>query len=213
MKTKFRTPRKILSVFLCILMLTTSVVIANPFTASAAAVFDPSRYGNYSGNSQTYSYFAEHTGTAWNQTQWHAVLTWCAYAKFFGVSDIINSSSASTTHTDYSQSASGTIQMNSAAPDRDRTLAKVVINSPVVHTFYDYRSGVKNINPVWKLYSYRSGNESASTSILDNKPNAGETKSLTPSVQGRYETLYSNQHHIMVNITVPVKYTDTEIVI
>ena len=35
MKAKFRTPRKILSVFLCILMLTTSVVIANPFTASA----------------------------------------------------------------------------------------------------------------------------------------------------------------------------------
>ena len=37
MKAKFRTPRKILSVFLCILMLTTSVVIANPFTASAAS--------------------------------------------------------------------------------------------------------------------------------------------------------------------------------
>ena len=40
MKTKFRTPRKILSVFLCILMLTTSVVIANPFTASAATAFN-----------------------------------------------------------------------------------------------------------------------------------------------------------------------------
>ena len=187
-------------------MLTTSVVIANPFTASAAAVFDPSRYGNYSGNSQTYTYFAEHTGIASDNTQWHAELTWCAYAKFFGVSDIINSSSASTTHTDYSQSGSGTHHVGSGDSDSYRDLMKVVINSPVVHTFYDYRSGVENINPVWKLYSYRSGNESASTSILDNKPNAGETKSLTPSVQGRYETLYSNQRHIMVNITVPVKY-------
>lgn len=189
MKTKFRTPRKILSVFLCILMLTTSVVIANPFTASAAAVFDPSRYGNYSGNSQTYTYFAEHTGIASDNTQWHMELTWCAYAKFFGVSDIINSSSASTTHTDYSQSGSGTHHVGSGDSDSSRDLMKVVINSPVVHTFYDYRSGVENINPVWKLYSYRSGNESASTSILGNKPNAGETKSLTPSVQGRYETL------------------------
>ena len=35
MKAKFRTPRRILSVFLCILMLATTVVIANPFTAEA----------------------------------------------------------------------------------------------------------------------------------------------------------------------------------
>ena len=132
MKTKFRTPRKILSVFLCILMLATSVVIANPFTASAAAVFDPSRYGNYSGNSQTYSYHAEHTGVAWDDGKWHEEATWCADAKFFGVSDIIDSSSASTTHTDYSQSGKG------AHKRGDNDLMKVVINSPVVHTFCSY---------------------------------------------------------------------------
>ena len=62
MKTKFRTPRKILSVFLCILMLTTSVVIANPFTASAATAFNlnpgikyPGSYSEVKGPVDTHS--------------------------------------------------------------------------------------------------------------------------------------------------------------
>ena len=59
MKTKFRTPRKILSVFLCILMLTTSVVIANPFTASAATtITHVPKYGEvYLDEHPGYGYF------------------------------------------------------------------------------------------------------------------------------------------------------------
>ena len=48
MKTRKRTPRKVLSLLLCVLMVATSVVFANPFTAKAARVnFDDSKYGKY----------------------------------------------------------------------------------------------------------------------------------------------------------------------
>ena len=39
-KSNYRTPKRLLSLFLCVLMVATSVVIANPFTASAASSFN-----------------------------------------------------------------------------------------------------------------------------------------------------------------------------
>ena len=60
MKTRKRTPRKVLSLLLCVLMVATSVVFANPFTATAAdisdrVVFDESRYRNYASASGSLS--------------------------------------------------------------------------------------------------------------------------------------------------------------
>ena len=157
MKTRKRTPRKVLSLLLCVLMVATSVVFANPFTAEAARVtFDPSKYGNYQGENLSAYKLLSYDATSGPDAVVRLLAEVEDVVLPFAETGEVNYSNLSGFKSYYRE------ELSNGTFDPSKT-------GEVFYSFYDYRNGVTNLNPKLNNLRIEDHNQFSASTAIDRR--------------------------------------------
>ncbi len=197
-KTKNRTPRRILAVFLSILMLMSSFVFASPVVSEAAerVVFDKSRYGNYNSSARsekiTYNllgltHCAGEMGDIYAESRLYYYVQGLSGARSTSVPDLNHPNRTSK----YYNTTSSDCYLDWTSEDRNYSLGdydvrdthdKHVNQKGVYYMFKDSRSGVTNSNKKVGVTIINGGSGYDDELMKDTRQNI--EKGTTVSIKG-----------------------------